>query len=483
MFMNKLRSALILSLMLVLAACEHQNTLVDESPDMSVADLSIDAVAKMAQDEIGDADRHMVLFTNHGVPGDFAASVEAMGGTVEYSHAVGFAVVSGLTGEQADQIGSRSDVSQIEADESFALGDPGPVTPEPASIASPNDPASAEFFPRQWNMRAIGADQAWAAGKLGDAGVTIAILDTGIDYEHPDLIGLVDLSRSISFEPLDDFFTSFFFPGKHPVTDLHFHGTHVAATAVSNAVAAAGVSSQTTLMGVKVCSFLTFACSFSGVMSGILHAADNGADIVNMSLGGGFSKAGNGEFVGFINRVFNYARQNAVTMVVAAGNAATDLDQLGNVFVSYCDAPHTLCVSATGPTAAESINGPWEGVDELANYSNFGRSAISVAAPGGRSGVIGTNDGRSSGLVYAACSQTSLLIPICSTGVFIVGITGTSMASPHVAGLAGLVAADIGTNPAQIKAAIEQGADDLGQPGLDKFYGRGRINVAGSLGL
>jgi subtilisin family serine protease len=72
---------------------------------------------------------------------------------------------------------------------------------------------------------------------------------------------------------------------------------------------------------------------------------------------------------------------------------------------------------------------------------------------------------------------------VCQTGTFVVGVQGTSQASPHVSGLAALLVEDLGRNPAAIGNAIRQGADDLGPPGTDPFYGKGRINVPASLGL
>ena len=111
--------------------------------------------------------------------------------------------------------------------------------------------------------------------------------------------------------------------------------------------------------------------------------------------------------------------------------------------------------------------------DALAGYSNYGSSAISVAAPGGNASAV-----------WAACSRTSLVIPICQTGTFIVGLGGTSMASPHVAGTAALVVEDVGHgNPAQVRARLQKTADDLGKPGTDPAYGKGRINVPAALGL
>jgi subtilisin family serine protease len=102
-----------------------------------------------------------------------------------------------------------------------------------------------------------------------------------------------------------------------------------------------------------------------------------------------------------------------------------------------------------------------------ASYTNYGRSAINVAAPGGNNG----------GYVMAACSPFSLVVTVCQTGTYVVSIAGTSMATPHVSGLAAMVIAEYGNNPAQVRNRIEKFADDLGQPGTDPYYGKGRINV------
>jgi lantibiotic leader peptide-processing serine protease len=412
---------------------------------------------------------HIVLFSN-AAPRNFQTRVEALGGTVDFTHPVGIAIVSGLSEEAVGELGRLRGVQSVQESGYFAF-DPGMLAGDPVSIdlmpASPSDPTTAAGYARQWNMRAIDADDAWAAGYLGSPEVTVAILDTGIDYDYPDLWGRVDLSRSISFIPEDDALVEAYFPGKHPVTDLHFHGTHVAATVASNAYILAGVTSQATLMGVKVCSFDLGYCPGDAIVQGILHAIDNGADVINMSLGGYFYKNEYPGEVAFINKLFTYANRNGVVVVVSAGNAAMDLDHNGNMFNTYCDATNVICVSATGPTYSDSVNGPWYEIDAPAYYTNYGRSAISVAAPGGNSG----------GWVWAGCSTTSLLIPVCQTGYYVLGAAGTSMAAPHVSGLAAMVVEDVGRNPAQVRNAIKNGADDLGQPGTDPFYGKGRINV------
>lgn len=122
-------------------------------------------------------------------------------------------------------------------------------------------------------------------------------MDTGIGYEHPDLAGRVDLSRSVSFCPFDDLLVDYFFPDKHPITDHDYHGTHVAATVASNAEVAAGVASKTTLIEIKVCcltveddNLVLAACPEASIVAGFLHAVE-ATDVINMSLGGAFEKS------------------------------------------------------------------------------------------------------------------------------------------------------------------------------------------------
>jgi subtilisin family serine protease len=416
---------------------------------------------------------HLVRF--HGqTPDNFEAAVAAAGGTVTSFHAEGgFAAVSGLNAESAAALKAAVGAADVAEDPGYQvrLGTPTVSDIDAPEVSSHATPSTAFFFARQWHLRRIGAHNAWAAGRRGSPNVTVAVLDSGISYTHADLAGRVDLSRSVSFVPSDDALVAAFFPGFHPVTDLHFHGTHVAATIASNAHAAAGVTQRVTLIGVKVLG-VTGNGSFEGIVNGIHWAADKGADVINMSLGADFPRAHNGRFTAYLQNAVNYAHRKGVLVVVAAGNDATDLDHDGNNYNAFCSSANVVCVSATGPTNA-STNGPWVNEDALAGYSNYGSSAISVAAPGGNASAV-----------WAACSRTSLQIPVCQTGTFIVGLAGTSMAAPHVAGTAALIVEDLGAgNPAQVRARLQKSADDLGKPGTDPAYGKGRINVPAAIGL
>lgn len=451
----------------VVSACMTDATAPADAP------LAVTALERSFARQPETTGNHLIVFEELRIPDGVAGMVESLGGEVVSRHdAVGAMLVTGINEAGLESLARRDDVTFVEPEPILYLppvqGDPEVTGVETAIPASATNPAGAYFFSRQWHMRAIGADRAWAAGHLGSSDVTVAILDTGIDYLYPDLDGRVDLSRSISLQPRDDRLVAAYFPDRHPITDLHYHGTHVAATVASNGRVGAGVTSQTTLIGVKVCSVYG-GCT--RIFQGIEHAVDNGADVINMSLGGTFRKRDYPGYVSVINRYITYTNQQGVLLVVSAGNAALDLDRDKDGYKTYCNAPTAVCVSATGPTNYSVT--AWENIDAPAFFTNYGRSAISVAAPGGNRSYV-----------YAACSQTSLKIPVCRTGNYILGVRGTSMAAPHVSGLAAMIMAESGTGkPYQTLTTIQQSADDLGQPGVDAYYGKGRISAAKALGV
>jgi subtilisin family serine protease len=178
-----------------------------------------------------------------------------------------------------------------------------------------------------------------------------------------------------------------------------------------------------------------------------------------------------------------------MVLVVVPGNEAENMDHEGLNFRPFCEAPHVICVSATGPTAsADLFTGPWENEDAFAPYSNYGK-AITLSAPGGtRHGTMWTVCARRRITGYVPNANPAVPIYGCLTPTpntaFVSGGSGTSNAAPHVAGLAALLVEDLGkNNPSAIKNALLQSVDDLGAKGHDPLFGAGRINIPKALGL
>jgi hypothetical protein len=495
--MRRISFVLSVASTLALAACSA------DAPDLLAPRLAPADAAHSASAAPVTKGRFILRAVDGGFRGDLATRVASLGGKIERVHAeAGIAVVSNLSQADASALAAGSGIAEAQPDVRIALSEPvAKITTTNAAVSSAPtagqlNPASAILYSWQWNMRLIGADKAWAAGKLGSPNVTVAIIDTGIDYDALDLNGLVDLTRSTSFSASDDSISAAFFPSRNAISDFNGHGTNVATQVSSKAVAFAGVTSRTTLIGVKVLD--AEGSGFLGdVLDGVLWAADHGADVANMSLGSSFDRAGNRNVIKIITQVFNHAYKKGMVIVVAGGNESTDLDHDGNVYDAYCDASHVICVSAVGPATATG------NPDAPAFYTNFGKRSIDVAAPGGNADAAngftlsnwpwGTDV---ASWVWSLCSKTTLATdadgvlvqPIalagCQAGNRISGDIGTSQASPHVAGLAALLVSQYGHyNPTLVKLYIEATSKDLGPRGADAFYGKGRIDVAKAVSL
>ncbi len=281
-----------------------------------------------------------------------------------------------------------------------------------ASPLSFDDP----YLSSEWHLGTIRAGEAWAL-TTGDPGVVIAVVDTGVDYGHPDLAGKVILGADVA-------------DGDADPMDTYGHGTHVAGIAAAtagNGVGVAGVCPRCTILAVKVFADGSGSTSDFTVAQGIVWAVDHGANVVNLSLGGPGSSA-------VAQAAVDYAWSRGVVVVAAAGNSASST-------LSYPAAyPSAIAVSATNSS------------DGLASFSSYG-SWVDLSAPG--QGILSTVPGGD----YASWS-------------------GTSMATPVVAGAAGLAfSAGLGSASA-VRAALEAGVVDLGTSGRDDSFGSGRIDLA-----
>lgn len=289
------------------------------------------------------------------------------------------------------------------------------LTNEAVSEATPIVPNDALYSQYQWNLPSIETEKGWTTSK-GDDGVIIAVLDTGVQTNHPDLQGKLADGMNIVNEQAA------------PEDDVG-HGTHVSGiigASVNNGEGVAGVSWFNKIMPVKVLDS-SGAGSTYAVAQGIIWAVDHGAKVINMSLGN-YAEAD------FLHDAIKYAYERDVVLIAASGNDNTERPGYPAAY------PEVFAVAATNNNK------------EKASFSNYG-DYIDVAAPG--DSIASTYPGSQ----YAALS-------------------GTSMASPHVAALAGLIRS---VNPEltneEVMEIMRVTAQDLGTEGKDKYFGYGEIDV------
>jgi serine protease len=300
---------------------------------------------------------------------------------------------------------------------------------------TPNDPD----YPKQWNFRMIHMPSAWKESR--GKGVVVAVLDTGIAYEdHDDFKQVPDL-KGAKFKKGYDFVND----DEH-ANDDHGHGTHVAGTiaqATNNGQGVAGVAFDATLMPVKVLNHFGSGTS-ADIAEAIRFAADNGANVINMSLGGGgYSKV--------MADAVEYARKKGVTVVAAAGNAGRPRVEFPAAY------PGAVAVAAVGPGGSR------------APYSSYGKE-LDIAAPGGDK-----RQGDAGGIL-----QNTIDPKDPSRSVY-AAYQGTSMATPHVAAVAALLYAEGASGPDEVEKALYAGAKRMGEQAWTEEYGHGLLDAQASL--
>jgi subtilisin family serine protease len=421
---------------------------------------------------------------DNSVSASLLREIRAAGGTVTRSLSqLGMVVVSTNNPNfQSHLRGARSVIKNMR----IRLIEPERIQITAAFNEVANPPVTGDddfFFDLQWGADAVNAPEAWAAGRRG-TGVRVAVLDEGVDADHPDLAPNVNPVLSKSFVPGEYW---------NPPPGFYFnHGTHVAGiiAAADNAFGVIGMAPEAEIIAVQVLSRDLGFGTDEQVIAGIKYAADVGADIVNMSLGSGPLDLRGGcsdpndpstcyttrdivELGLAYIRVVNYARQRGTSVIASAGNEGFDF-RANPYFVHLpSDTPGVISVSALGPLNWATFNDT--DLDVQTSYTNYG-PFIDLSAPGGNFDYPGNED----------CTLAGETVPCWVFDMVISDIpggwawaAGTSMAAPHVAGVAAqYIAANGGSmNPNALQLALQFLADDKGAPGRDDIFGRGRVDA------
>jgi len=413
---------------------------------------------------IGSAD-HRIIELKGAETSDLGAAIARLGGQIERRLPdVKLVVVKGLSASAAASLASRTDVAHVALD-SRRQWIPRTVARH-VQVARPNaaahvDQSTAAFYATyQWNMRVTKANQAWLTTPEG-RGAHVYVLDTGIDPNHIDLAGRVDLAHSVSFaeaEPND-------------IRDFESHGTFVSAIIASNGIGVASVAPLATITAVKVLD-ASGTGSFADVISGIVYAANQGADVINMSLGAfvDLTDPDDQTLAAQLQAAIAYARLKGAVVISAAGNDGLDLRSLPP---QQIDVPAELLgvvsVGATGPV--DQMN-----FDHLASYSNYGWNGVPIGgvqvfAPGGDF----EDPNQFADLIISACSEYSAFD--CGDGASYLFGDGTSFASPMVAGEAAVLRSIVGNSRLASLATnncVLTGTDAIGPMAI---FGEGRMNV------
>ncbi|MBU0573683.1 MAG: S8 family serine peptidase [Candidatus Margulisbacteria bacterium] len=314
-----------------------------------------------------------------------------------------------------------------------------------------------QSYDDQWGMKTINAPGAWDI-TTGSSNVIVAVIDTGVDYNHPELSSCMwSNTDEIADNGIDDDGNGYiddvrgadFYNRRTDPMDDHGHGTHCAgiiSEAGNNGAGIAGLSWNSKIMPLKALNSEGYGWE-EDLAEAIIYAVDNGADVLSNSWGGW----GNDEL---IDDAMAYAYSMGCVIVAAAGNDSNDVDLYGPANLDT-----VIAVASINHSNSRSYFSNWGDSIELAAP---GEDVLSLRAAGtdmygGGGHIVGTNYYRSD---------------------------GTSMACPHVAGVAALVIANKPAfNNEQVRIAMQNSADDLGDAGKDDYYGYSRVNAVRALGV
>ncbi|PZX57088.1 subtilase family protein [Algoriphagus ratkowskyi] len=456
--------------------------------------------------------RYLILAKEGNSSKNLVSSIEKAGGEIVKSFPeIGVLVAISISPEFLDNARKISSIESVTPD--FMLQytqEPKMIENEISNQGNGNDITSfgppfnyrnAIYDGFQWAPKSINATTAWDNGFTGK-GIRVAIIDGGIYSEHNDLKSNLDVASSRSTVPNT-------IPQWDWNQDLGtiWHGTHVAGIVAAAGVGIVGIAPRATIIGVK--SLHNGSGAFEWILEGLLYAATPqskggaGAQIINMSLGAEFDYRNNWsdkdfrdafrELQKMYDRATRYAFNNGVTVVVSAGNGSSNFDIEKELFKLPAENQHVISVSSTGPTGWKLGN---MNFTDPAYYTDYGKSLVTVAGPGGSAGLLAVSGNTSNCTLVGStvtltrpCYAFDMVLSSVrgsgiSTGSYS-WLQGTSMAAPAVSGVVALMMQSSGgkMQPGLVKAKLASSATDLGKPGKDEYYGAGFVNAAKALGL
>ncbi|WP_176445497.1 S8 family peptidase [Blastococcus mobilis] len=455
----------------------------------------------------GETENYLVLFKGSSSPRDAESIVTRAGGTVVANYAeIGVLVARSNNTAFDETVRANDKVEGASATTDFATRletvepdqDGAPSGPQPGDL--PNAPATDAdtFSPLQWDMRQIQAPEAHAITG-GSEAVVVGTIDTGVDYRHPDLRANISDAHSancLGGKPV---------PGAAAADDDNGHGTHTAGTiaAASNGKGIVGVAPNVQIASIKAATAEGYFF-VEAVVCAFMWAAEQKIDVTNNSyfVDPFLFNCRNDEeqraIWKAVQRAVRYAMQEGVTVVASEGNNSEDLshpsqdrtspdyppgNEVEREVTNACvvlpvELPGVIGVTATGSTVQDTSAGQYP--DNLKSfYSSYGVSTADVAAPGGDS-VFFTPDSVNGRVLstYPAnqpCTrskQEPTGEPTYPVATYCY-LQGTSMAGPHVAGVAALVISRFGDletpqngklRPTQVEQLIQQTADPQSCP-------------------
>jgi serine protease len=338
-------------------------------------------------------------------------------------------------------------------------GRPGVIYAEADAAVFPTFTPNDEFYPFQWHFHNIDMPSAWGINQGASSSVTVAVLDTGVAFRNLGPFTVApDLGGTMFVAPWD-----FIWEDADPV-DLHGHGTHVTGTiaqTTNNNLGTAGIAFNARIMPLKVLVTewdlelgAPVPHGASTVARGIRYAVDNGARVLNMSLGGFGPNTATED-------ALRYAVGQGAFVAVSAGNDGEDENRRSWPAAHAPDIPGVMAVAAL------------DFDNNRAFYSSH-HDYVTIAAPGGDVRVDRNQDGFADGVLQQTLRPEAVAAGIFNQYGFFF-FQGTSMAAPHVAGFAALLMDQGITSPAAIEAAITRFARDLGTPGRNDETGHGVI--------